>query len=71
MILTTNFDRLIEHALDAQGVPYVGTATPTAVAGALPLHLQQCQVIKLHGDYLDPGLLNTPEELASLLPAVR
>jgi hypothetical protein len=27
-------------------------------------------VIKLHGDYLDPGLLNTPEELASYQPSV-
>lgn len=70
VILTTNFDRLVEHALDAQGVPYVVTATPTAVAGALPLHLQRCQVIKLHGDYLDPGLLNTTEELASYQPPV-
>lgn len=65
VILTTNFDRLIEHALDAQHVPYVVTATPASVAGALPLHLQQCQVVKLHGDYLEPGFLNTPEELAS------
>jgi SIR2-like domain len=70
VILTTNFDRLIERALDARGVPYIVTATPAAVAGALPLHLQRCQVIKLHGDYLDPGFLNTPEELATYDPLV-
>jgi len=70
VILTTNFDRLVERALDAQGAPYVVTATPAAIAGALPLHLQRCQVIKLHGDYLDPGFLNTPEELAIYDPAV-
>jgi hypothetical protein len=68
VILTINFDRLMEHALDAAGVAHVVTATPAAVAGALPLHLQRCQVIKLHGDYLDPGMLNTPEELASYDP---
>jgi hypothetical protein len=65
IVLTTNFDRLVEHALDERGIPYVVTATPSAIKGALPLHLQRCQVVKLHGDYLDPGLLNTPEELAT------
>lgn len=70
VILTTNFDRLIERALDARSVPYIVTATPAAIAGAVPLHLQRCQVIKLHGDYLDPGFLNTPEELATYDPSV-
>jgi hypothetical protein len=70
VILTINFDRLIERALDQVGAFYVVTATPEAVAGAMPLHLQDCQVIKLHGDYLDPGMLNTPEELAAYEPAI-
>lgn len=70
VILTTNFDRLIEHSLDDAGVPYVVTATPEAVAGALPLHLQSCQVVKLHGDYLDPGMLNTTNELSSYDPRI-
>ena len=70
VVLTTNFDRLVERALDQVGAHYVVTATPEAVAGAMPLHLQDCQVIKLHGDYLDPGMLNTPEELAAYDPAV-
>lgn len=70
VVLTTNFDRLMERALDARNTPYVVTATPSAVEGALPLHLQTCQIVKLHGDYLDPGFLNTPEELSSYEPAM-
>jgi SIR2-like domain len=70
VVLTTNFDRLVERALDQVGAAYVVTATPDAVAGAMPLHLQDCQVVKLHGDYLDPGMLNTPTELARYEPAV-
>jgi Arc/MetJ family transcription regulator len=68
VILTLNFDRLTEKALDAASVPYVVAASPQAMAGMNPLHLQRCVVIKVHGDYLDPGLLNTPAELASYDP---
>jgi hypothetical protein len=70
VVLTTNFDRLVERALDQVGAPYVVTATPDAAAGAMPLHLQDCQIVKLHGDYLDPGMLNTPTELAHYEPAI-
>lgn len=70
VIITTNFDRLIEHALDELELPYVVAATSTAVEGALPLHLQRCLVVKLHGDYLDPALSNTPEELSMYAPPV-
>jgi SIR2-like domain len=65
VILTTNFDRLLEQALDSVGVVPVVISTADAAAGALPIQHTRCTVIKLHGDYLDPRIRNTDEELAS------
>ena len=64
VIITTNFDRLIERALDDAGVAPTVVSTPEQVQGMLPLvHSKNC-LIKLHGDYLDPRILNTPSELS-------
>jgi len=65
VILTTNFDRLIEQALTEAGVTYTVLATADSVAGALPLVHSGVVVIKLNGDYLDPGIKNTEVELDS------
>ncbi len=63
VILTTNFDRLVEKALEDAGVSPTVISTPDQVKGMLPLvHTANC-VIKLHGDYLDTRILNTPTEL--------
>jgi hypothetical protein len=64
VILTTNFDRLIERALDEVGLSPQVIASPTAVGGMVPLVHAPMTVLKLHGDYEMEGLLNTPEELA-------
>jgi hypothetical protein len=64
VILTTNFDRLTERAIENEGVTPVVLSAPDALAGALPLAHQRCVVAKLHGDYLDTRILNTPGELA-------
>lgn len=63
VILTTNFDRLIETALDSAGVKPVVLSMPDHVQGALPLIHTRCCVIKLHGDYLDTRIRNTRTEL--------
>lgn len=63
VILTTNFDRLTERALEAAGVSPQVIARPEAVVGMAPLAHASATVIKLHGDYLDLGSRNTPEEL--------
>jgi len=64
LILTTNFDRLIERALDAIGItPQVIVGTGE-LAGMMPLVHAPVTVVKLHGDYATPGMRNTPEELA-------
>ena len=65
VVLTTNFDRLLERALDEVGVAPSVLSNLSAVKGAVPLHQQRACVIKLHGDYLDPGFRNTMEELAA------
>ena len=63
VILTTNFDRLIETALDDAGVKPAVLTTPDQLQGALPLIHTRCGVVKLHGDYLDTRIRNTQTEL--------
>ena len=63
VIVTTNFDRLVETALtDEEVVPTI-LSSPDQVQGALPLIHTQCCVFKVHGDYLDTRIRNTPAEL--------
>ena len=63
VIVTTNFDRLIESALEEAGVTPTVLSTSDQVHGALPLIHTRCCVIKLHGDYLDTRIRNTQGEL--------
>jgi SIR2-like protein len=63
VILTTNFDRLIEVALEEVGITPTTISTPNAIKGALPLTHTECTVIKLHGDYLDTRIKNSSKEL--------
>ena len=63
VILTTNFDRLIETALDGAAVRPVVLSMPDQVQGAIPLIHTRCCVVKLHGDYLDTRIRNTRTEL--------
>ena len=65
IIITTNFDKLLEQALRDHGVEPTVLDSEDNVEGALPLtHIKNC-VIKLHGDYVDSVIRNTPTELAS------
>ena len=70
VIVTTNFDRLMEKALEEVGVAPTIISTPDQVAGALPLAHSGVTLIKLHGDYLDTRIKNTESELASYDPAL-
>lgn len=65
VIITTNFDRLIEKALNDVGVAPTVISTADQIAGALPLTHSGATVIKLHGDYLDTRIKNTDTELAA------
>jgi hypothetical protein len=70
VIVTTNFDRLLENALREAGIEPTVIASEDALKGATPLVHSTCTVIKLHGDYLDARILNTQDELESYSPAI-
>ncbi|VEG42743.1 Uncharacterised protein [Mycolicibacterium flavescens] len=63
VILTTNFDRLMEQALEAANVAYHVISRPEAAAAATPLAHSPATVVKLHGDWADLESRNTIEEL--------
>ncbi|MEU6230571.1 SIR2 family protein [Streptomyces sp. NPDC047042] len=65
VIITLNFDHLVEDALREAGLRPTIIRRPSDLTGMIPLHAQrQGVVIHLHGDYLDPdSMRNTPEEL--------
>ena len=65
VFITTNFDRLLEAALTAAGVPHTVVASADAVLGMEPLVHSRCTVVKVNGDYLDTRLRNTTGELTS------
>jgi hypothetical protein len=64
VIVTTNFDRLPDNALESLGIVPTVISTPDAMEGALPLAHTACTIIKVHGDYLDSRIKNTPAELS-------
>lgn len=64
VILTTNFDRLMERALEEVGVTPDVISSNDHISGAMPLIHSRCCVVKVHGDYKDTRILNTPTELA-------
>ena len=68
VIVTTNFDRLIENALRDIGIEPAVISGIDDIKGAVPLVHSNCTVIKVHGDYLDTQILNTERELASYAP---
>jgi hypothetical protein len=68
VIITTNFDRLLEKAMEELGVTPTVISTPDQIAGALPLVHSGITIIKLHGDYFDTRIKNTAKELARYNP---
>lgn len=64
VIITTNFDRLLEKALEEAGVTPVVISTPDGVDGAIPLTHSNCTIIKVNGDYLDSRIKITEGELS-------
>lgn len=65
VVVTTNFDRLMERALDEAGVLPQVIATDAAVHGMTPLQHAPATVIKVNGDWADLDMRNTVEELAT------
>lgn len=71
VIVTTNFDRLIEDSIGNAGVVPRVIASADHARGATPLVHSDCTVIKVHGDYLSPDLKNTEAELSRYETAMR
>jgi hypothetical protein len=70
VIVTPNFDRLLESAIRDVGVEPTVITNEHSLKGALPLVHSRCTILKLHGDYMDARILNTDVELASYPPAI-
>ena len=68
IIVTTNFDRLTERALQDAGIEPLVIASSADAASAPPLHSVRCLVIKVNGDRMSPNLKNTLEELEEYEP---
>jgi hypothetical protein len=71
VILTTNFDDLIERALEAASVPHQVIASDAAVEARRPLVHAGCTVVKIHGDYRSLNQKNTLGELSQYSPEMR
>ncbi|MEG3083563.1 SIR2 family protein [Sphingomonas sp. PB2P12] len=70
VVVTTNFDRLLEQALEQRGIVPVVIGSADQAAGMIPLTHQKHCIIKIHGDYLDTRILNTDQELSAYDPAM-
>lgn len=71
VLVTLNFDRLLEQAIRDEGIEPTIVASSGDVAGLAPLHTLECCIVHLHGDYLNPSsMLNTTAELDVYEPAM-
>lgn len=70
LFLTTNFDRLLETAINDVGIVPQVLSTPDSIVGAVPFGQTRCTIVKLSGDYMDTRIKNTPEELEAYDPTV-
>lgn len=71
VIITTNFDRLLERALEAEGISPQVISSDAAIAGMEPMQHMACTIVKLHGDYASLDQRNTVDELASYPPRTK
>lgn len=65
VVITTNFDRLLERALEDVGITPTIISNDDNLEGAIPIIHSQCTIIKVHGDYIDTRIKNTKAELES------
>ena len=71
IIITTNFDRLLELALEDVGIRPAVIWNDDSLSGAVPIAHSHCTIIKVHGDYLDTRIKNSPDELGFYDPGIR
>jgi hypothetical protein len=65
VIVTTNFDRLMENALREIGLEATIISNPNHIDNVMPLIHSSITIIKINGDYLDTKFLNIEAELGS------
>ena len=66
VILTTNFDRLLERALEIDGVIPQVICHESDIEKATPItHSKTPVIVKINGDYIDCRFRNTTEELGN------
>lgn len=70
VFVTTNFDRLLEHALQARGIEPVVVTDEMSLRNAVSREHADCYVLKPHGDYLQQTIRNTETELGELPAAI-
>ena len=63
VLITTNFDRLLEFALSAEGINPQIIDSDDKIKGAKPIAQSDCTLVKLNRDYLDTRIKNTIKEL--------
>lgn len=63
VIITTNFDRLLERAMEERGVTPVTVTGAESASGAEPLEHQDAIVVKVNGDYKETDIRNLASEL--------
>jgi len=63
IIITTNFDRLLEKALESENIIPNIISNEDNLKGAIPIIHSDCTIIKVNGDYLDTRMKNTFIEL--------
>jgi hypothetical protein len=63
VVITTNFDRLIERAASEAGVEAQVLTGEADLRAMLPIQHTKCTIVKLHGDYQKANLLNVEDEL--------
>jgi hypothetical protein len=66
VIVTTNFDRLMEEALGDVGITPDAVSSPGDLENVRPRETSPCWLLKLHGDIGKLDIRNTPEELDAL-----
>jgi len=65
-IITTNFDRLMESALEERGISPDIISDETDILKKTDREHSNCWILKLHGDYKNSNIKNTEKELEKL-----
>lgn len=68
VIVTTNFDRLLEKALTNIGIEPIVISHTSHIENTIPLIHNKVTIVKINGDYLATTFLNIKKELESYDP---